>query len=181
LRAPQAGRGSEPTQIQISIAGLGRAEEQQRGRGLRAEEPETPSLWALVEDPAMRSESTLQMLEQLSEYVDVFPIPPEEYANYLASLTHKTLSPPWVLLFGDLHVLSQDKMLSELQYWPWLKKVLFSTHDNFEMLKISVNACGPDYHVSLPEDPSRIVARILELIGEVQIAKKMYRERLGSF
>jgi len=107
-----------------------------------------PSAWVLTDDPGI-DDGFAAMLRQHNG-LEVTLLDGAERALAVASLRTGMVVAPWVVFFGDLHVILQDELLEMLGVTAETSKVLVSTHLNAEMLQTSVNFCGVDHSLVRP-------------------------------
>ena len=78
------------------------------------------------------------------------------------ALVEGKIKQPWVVLFGDLHVILQHRLLPTLRRVDITQRVLISAKLNAQMLEAAVNFCGVDRHLILPVE----IVELSELIEE---------------
>lgn len=110
----------------------------------RMELLEQPEVWALVDDPAFRLPETEQLLAELEDRYMVLRLDAAAAAAVLAQLQAGARALPWVVLFGDLHVILGEPLVAALGQRGELSRVLVSTHLNVEMMHSTVNLCSLD-------------------------------------
>lgn len=130
---------------------------------------EQPSVWVLAGDPGVNRPEVRDALAKVGG-CDVKILTEEARGPMLALLEAGELGAPWVLVFGDLHVLLEDPLLASTAASGETARMLVSSHANAELLQSTVNACGLDYQVCLPaavddiaDGVRRMLVRSLEL------------------
>jgi serine/threonine protein kinase len=81
---------------------------------------------------------------------------------------------PWVVVFGDMHVLLEDDLLMELANSAETLTVLISAHLNVEMLQTAVNATGLRRHICLPQEPAAIVEAVDEVVQRARVIRQHF-------
>ena len=81
---------------------------------------------------------------------------------------------PWVVLFGDLHVLLGEPLLEYLAPTTEVGRVLVSSHPNFELLESSTNGCGLDGEIGVPTSPERVLEVVGRAMGRVATRRARY-------
>ena len=120
----------------------------------------TPTVWVLTGDPTTEHLIVEEAVSLLSPRCEVSLLSPEARESQLARFLEGRARPPWVVVFGDMHVLIQDALLSKLRWYPETTKVLLSSHLNPELLQTTVNFVGLDQHLTLPSDARKLVAAV---------------------
>lgn len=119
-------------------------------------------VWVFPDDPALQHRGVLPFLKvELAQdrvqfleedhrrviYDHLWPPPPE--------------SAPDVIVFGDMHVLTEDPLLQRLATGIPVHRVLLSTHYNLGLVQAARVFCGFDRHLTLPLD----LAKAREALG----------------
>ncbi len=118
-----------------------------------------PTLWVLTGDPAIRSEVVAEALEAIRQEMEVVLLDEAQREQAIADLEAGRVELPWIVLFGDLHVLLGEPLLARLGACGEISRVLVSTHANVELLQSTINSCGLDQQVCMPfEAPALIGA-----------------------
>jgi serine/threonine protein kinase len=132
------------------------------------------NLWVLAQDPALTRPATQEALAVLKTRFEVSFVPQEEQENLSQRLVSGQVAPPWAVLFGDLQVILENHVLLALREVKESAKILLSTHRNPEMLQQSINFCGLDYHICLPEAPAVIAENIEDVMRRARGARLRY-------
>lgn len=132
----------------------------------------TPSAWVLTDDPGI-DDSFVAMLRQHAG-LEVTVLDGAERALAVASLRSGAALPPWVVFFGDLHVILQDELLDLLGVSAECSKVLVSTHLNAEMLQTSVNFCGVDHSLVRPCTQQGLDQTLDQMIERGRTIRRQY-------
>ena len=106
--------------------------------------PEEPVIWVLSDDPAMRTANTQTMLGALRRRYEVRELSIDARQKLSETLNQGEVASPWVVLFGDLHIILGDPLLEALNKQHLVARVLLSTHLNAELLHSAINACSLD-------------------------------------
>ncbi len=133
-----------------------------------------PSVWVLSDDPAIRNPLVTVALAELQERVDLQVITAERCAELRVLLQEGKILPPWVVVFGDLHVMLGEELLTQLSESAEVSRILISTHANAEMLQESINACGLDQQVCLPAEPDEVATAIDEMLARSHRQRGQY-------
>ena len=133
-----------------------------------------PRIWLLEDDPAMTHGITRQAAAHLGERYEVRALGRADRELAVAELRSGRTTPPWVIVFGDLHVLLEDELLEYLSSSAEMSRMLISTHQNLELLQTSINNAGLDYHVTLPTTPKAIEEGVDLLVQRTQTLFRHY-------
>ncbi|GEM_PF-3219410 len=136
-----------------------------------------PSVWVLAGDPAIRSMTVTIALAELQERVDLRVLAEDECGEIGEQLQAGTVLPPWVVVFGDLHVILGERLLFLLADSAEVSRILISTHANAEMLQETVNACGLDQQVCLPAEATELTDSIDLMIARA-LRQRAHYDRL---
>lgn len=128
--------------------------------GARAEEvsaslSEAPSVWILTEDPALDFEF-LQRLRRLTAHYSVAEVVPSEAGAWADALASGAVRQPWLVVFGDIHVIVQNPLLATLRDLSITQRMLVSARLNGAMLEAAVNYCGVDRHIVRPVEDAAL-------------------------
>jgi serine/threonine protein kinase len=136
----------------------------------------TETIWVLGDDPAFRKATVRAALADLRSSFDVIDIAPGERDEMIARIRTGEAAMPWAVLFGDMSVLLEDPLLAVLGRAGELSRVLISTHANTELLQQSINFCGLDYQICLPETSEAIFAGVATMIERARAVRSHYDE-----
>lgn len=128
-----------------------------RGRSRR-------TVWVLAGDPAIDRPGVAAVLEQMCSNCRLEVLDGPTCAQRAASSTLLDDAPD-VLVFGDLHVILQDELLSKLRLAPEVTRVLLSTHHNDDLVDAARAFCTVDRHVVLPESGAVLAADLSAATG----------------
>ncbi len=112
---------------------------------------ENPSIWILSGDPAV-DQVFIERVRTVASHYDIIEISRDDAAREAKALLAGEVQPPWLVLFGDLHVIVQSRVLHALRDMPASQRLLISAKLNGQMLEAAVNFCGVDKHMVLPVD-----------------------------
>lgn len=130
-----------------------------------------PSIWLFGDDPATRDPAVERAAAVLGERYEVVVLGSEQREERLEALVAGTLSAPWVAVFGDLHTLVQDRLLTHLRNEVETSRMLLSTHLNSKMIQTSVNFAGLDQHLSLPSEGAELVASMEKMVERARLVR----------
>ena len=140
-----------------------------------------PTIWFLTGDPALRKPPMTDVLLQLRATLRVEEITADHRAALAARLCEEEEVPPWVVVFGGMHVILEDPLLAVLSRTPEVSRLLVSTHANQELLEGAINFCGLDHHITLPAEPDAVASAIDRLVQRTGAARRYYDDlRLGA-
>jgi hypothetical protein len=91
-----------------------------------------------------------------------------------ARLRDEQEHPPWVIVFGGMHVILEDPLLAALAQTPEVSRLLVSTHANAELLDAAINFCGLDHHVTLPAPAEAVRAAVDRMVSRAGAARRYY-------
>ncbi len=117
-------------------------------------------IWVLADDPALRGQALRSVLQEVGEETELSFLSTRRRAEIASAVCTDRLAPPEVLVFGDMHVLLADPVLSALGSAPDVRRVLISTHYNAELLQEAESFCRVSTHVVLPATPQGVVERV---------------------
>ena len=131
---------------------------------LELESTKAPTIWLFTEDPATNHASVSMAAAALGQEFELHSLNAADREALLPRLIAGHVKPPWVAVFGDMHVLVQDPLLARLRWTPGMSRVLVSTHLNAEMLQTTANFAGLDRQITLPAEPDDIFAGIERMV-----------------
>ena len=162
------GERSDMTSGMWSVAGV------QKATGTALRSARTPSVWVLTEDPALNQPCMRLAMAQLAGRYDLRLLDAAERQAVVRDFMKGTEEAPWVLLFGDLHVILQDELLSTLRGTAETSRLLVSTHLNPDLLQSTVNFAGLDHHVSLPVEVEDVVQAVDRMVDRARAIRHHY-------
>ena len=133
-----------------------------------------PTLWFLTGDPALSRPHVVDSLLQLRASMRVEGIPEHYRAALAARIRSGEEQPPWVVLFGGVHVLREDPLLEVLASTPEVARLLVSTHVDVELLEAAIRFGGLDHHVSLFSEPEGLVPAVGRMVTRAGAARRYY-------
>jgi serine/threonine protein kinase len=133
-----------------------------------------PTIWVLAGDPAVRNPAVLEALGVLRGTTHVLEIPADQRESLAASLTGEDASPPWLVMFGGMHVILEDPLLAALARVPDVSRLMVSTHASSELLDAAINFCGLDHHLTLPAVPEQVRDSIDRMVQRSGAARRYY-------
>jgi hypothetical protein len=133
-----------------------------------------PIVWVLTDDPALRKSPVTEVLLGLRATMRVEEIVGEHRAALALRLRGEQELPPWVIVFGGMHVILEDPLLAALAQAPEVSRLLVSTHANAELLQAAVNFCGLDQLVTLPAPAEQVRAAIERMAERAGAARRYY-------
>ncbi|PIV99387.1 MAG: hypothetical protein COW42_11160 [Deltaproteobacteria bacterium CG17_big_fil_post_rev_8_21_14_2_50_63_7] len=141
-----------------------------------------PSVWILAGDPALDDTHVARLVKATAHYrVLVLDREKARATAESVKLGHAKL--PWVVIFGDLHVILQVTLLNALRELPTTQRILVSAKLNAQMLEAAVNFCGTDRHLLLPMDEETLAETIEEHMAkcrrQLQRSELLEAQRLG--
>ncbi len=131
-------------------------------------------VWALLGDPAMDKPELGEALRQLSDKVDVRTLDDEGRVMLHSESSKDEFEPPAVVVFGDMHVLLGDALLTKLAEFGETMRMLVSTHANVELAQSTINSIGLDYQVTLPATAEEIVESVNAAIARALARRQHY-------
>lgn len=133
-----------------------------------------PVVWVLSGDPALRKPPMTEVLLGLRRTMRVEEIAAEHNAALAERLRDETELPPWVVVFGGMHVILEDPLLAALARAPEVSRVMLSTHANAELLAAAINFSGLDQQVTLPAPADEVRAAIERMVTRAGAARRYY-------
>ena len=133
-----------------------------------------PVVWFLVGDPALRKPPVTEVMQRLRSTVRVEEISSDQGAMLAARLRGEEELPPWVVVFGGMHVILEDPLLALLARAPEVSRVLISTHANLELLEGAINFCGLDHQITLPAAPAEVLSAVDRMVARSGAARRYY-------
>lgn len=134
---------------------------------------ETPSVWVFTGDPGVDQGPVREAIAVLAEHYRVEELDAQRRERKRIDFV-SGYPPPWVIVFGDLHVLLGEPLLEEARRMGETSRLLVSTHENWELLDTSVNACGLHAQVCLPAAPEQIVGSVQRMVRRSFEARRRY-------
>lgn len=116
----------------------------------------TPSLWVLQGDPALRREEVIDGLQLCEDAYAVRWVNEDQGDDLAMKMKQRHVTPPMLIVFGDMHVLLEDPVLLHLGTNPNVVRILVSTHMNDELLEEATAICTVDGYLALPVQPSDV-------------------------
>lgn len=165
VRAASEGRASSPGNPESSSW---------RASQKRLRSTGQPVIWVLTDDPALRKSPLTEVILDLRATMRVEEIVGDHSTALAARLRDEQEMPPWVIVFGGMHVILEDPVLGALAQAPEVSRLLVSTHVNAHMLETAVNFCGLDQHITLPAPAEDVRAAIERMVNRSGIARRYY-------
>lgn len=122
--------------------------------------PPRPTIWAFVDGPEFRRPMVQEALEEIEREVELVRMGRRERDNWLRSLESRSLPAPHAVLFGDIHVLLEDPLLSEIADVVEASRVLISGHVNADLIQTSASQVGLDSFVLADMPVDEILERV---------------------
>lgn len=132
-----------------------------------------PVVWVFCNDPGV-TEETIRLIQSACVGTEVVRIDPEERTQWTDWLLSGHVPEPWLVVFGDLHVILQDDLLYSLAERGEICKMLVSTHLNAEMLHSAANFAGVDHQLVLPVAPLEVTRTVQALLGRSRRIRQRY-------
>jgi CheY-like chemotaxis protein len=104
----------------------------------------------------------------LRERVALREIQAHERAFLAAQLRTRELSPPCVVVFGELPILSEDPLLLALRDLGQSARVFLGTGFDLLMLEQAVNFCGVDRYITEAEAPEGLARAVEDLAARIR-------------
>ena len=131
-----------------------------------------PTLWCLTGDPALHRPAVVEALDSLRGAMRIEEVSADQRERLAVALTDGESQPPWIVLFGGMHVILEDPLLTALAPAPEVSRLMISTHANAEILDAAINFCGMDQHVTLPSSAERVREAILRMTKRSGLARQ---------
>ena len=133
-----------------------------------------PSVWAFDGDPALDRPEVKQALRGLESLCSVRWLDEQARRDAGERLQNHLIDPPWVFLFGDLHVLLNDPLIAVMSSIGEVSRLLISTHANAELLESTINHFGLDLQICLPSTEEDIQAGVRRMIDRTRRLQHHY-------
>lgn len=140
-----------------------------------------PEIWVLQDDPAFRHDRTVKLLSRLTRRYRIKHVGNKEGAALAKAISARKQHLPWVVLFGDLHVIINNPLLAVLRGRSELSRVLVSTHLNAEMMHATINACSLDQQLLCTDEPLEMEQRIRAMVERTRSIRNRHRQRSTPF
>ena len=133
---------------------------------------ENPTLWILSDDAAFRRTEVLEYFSRLTHLCKTEIL--DEEASFLKSndIENGKIQPPWIIVFGGMQVLLQDRLLRQLSKVKETAKFMVSTSPNKELLREAVQWSGVDQIVTLPTSESEIERDVVLTLQQVKRVRR---------
>jgi len=136
---------------------------------------EEPTVWVLAGDPGVNRPEVKDALAKVGG-CEVRVLDEEARRAMLGLVAAGEHGAPWVIVFGDLHVLLEDPLLAAAAASGETTRMLVSSHANAELLQSTVNACGLDHQVCLPAAAEEIAAGVRRMLARSLELRRRYDE-----
>ncbi len=136
---------------------------------------ERPIAWVLAGDPGVDRPEVRDALARVGG-CDVQLLDEAARQQAVEGIEAGTLDAPWVLIFGDLHVLLEEPLLEATSAVGETARMLVSSHANTELLQSTINACGLDYQVCLPAAAEQIAVGVRRMVERSLHLRRYYDE-----
>ncbi len=133
----------------------------------------TPTVWVLTGDPGI-NEDLLGVIRMACLKTDLITLGPEERATWCQRLLDQEVPEPWLVVFGDMHVILQDDLLYSLAERGETTKLLISTHLNAELLQEATNFSGIDHHFTHPIERVALTQAVQDLLSRSRHMRRRY-------
>lgn len=133
-----------------------------------------PTVWVMTGAPSIGQVAVQTALAQLAKEVDLRFLDEKSRAAMRVELQQRRIAPPWVLLFGDLHALLGDGLLTDLACEGETMRMLVSSHVNLELTQATINTTGLDWQVCLPCSVREIMGAVMELVERCGRRRRYY-------
>ncbi len=135
---------------------------------------ETPTVWVLSGDPGTDQPAINGVILAATARYNVRVLDADARSGVLPRLQSGNCTAPWVLVFGDLHVLLEDELLRALCTTGETSRLLVSTHGNFELLSSTVNSCGLHAQACLPVAPADLHDQLERMVTRARTVRQGY-------
>lgn len=133
-----------------------------------------PNIWVLADDPGTDDPSVRSAMQAVSGTAEVTFLDEVARTRAREDLLAGTIAPPWVLVFGDMHVLLEDELLRLLRDHGELSRLLVSTHLNAELIQTTVNYCGLDQSLLASQPKSEFTTAIEAMVERTRHIHRYY-------
>ena len=133
-----------------------------------------PSVWAFEGDPALDDPGVRQALDELGEHSTILWLNETARRDTNKKLQDQAIDPPWVFVFGDLHVLLKEPLMETLSAIGEVSRLLISTHANIDLLESTINNYGLDQQVCLPASGDDIRFAVRDMIERTRRLQHQY-------
>lgn len=112
--------------------------------------------WVFPDDPALQRPGVLPAVQNgLGDRCRIEVVTADTRPG-LSQQAYERDEWPDTVVFGDMHVLLEDRLLRAVATRPGVYRVLVSTHHNPDLVRVAEAYCGFDRHLTLPLLPSEI-------------------------
>ncbi|MEZ4300485.1 MAG: serine/threonine-protein kinase [Polyangiaceae bacterium] len=131
-----------------------------------------PVIWCLTGDPALRRPCVIEALDSLRGAARVEELSADQRSSLATSLAAGDTPPPWVVVFGGMHVILEDPLLAALSTEPEVSRIMVSTHQNAEILEGAINYAGLDQHITLPSNATLVREALTRMVSRSAAARR---------
>lgn len=134
---------------------------------------ETPSVWLVAGDPATDDADLRSVLEALSDQYRVRILHDEDTEEARQEYLHGG-SPPWVLVFGELHAWTGEPIVTDAGRHGESARLVVSKHADSCRLSRTINACGVHAQLCLPASGARVRHVVERAIAAARGMRRRY-------
>lgn len=148
------------------------------------------SVWVFDGDPTVGRSKIPEALVALGAQVEVRHLGEADRELAHEELVSGRVSPPWLVVFGPLHVVLGEPLLKVLRTTPETSRVLVSSDADFELLQRSVNDVGLDAQLFESADRNDVLSTLDSMVTRtrmitegydaVRLQLRRFRDELGQ-
>src|SRR5690606_29759610 len=126
------------------------------------------TIWVMDGDPSFELPVMTDALAELSSNFEVRRLGEADRELAIEELTSGRITPPWVVLFGGIHVLVEEPLLKVLATSAEVSRMLLLGGSSYELLQKTINDVGLDHYLCAPQSAEHIVESITKLIARTR-------------
>jgi len=135
---------------------------------------EQPTIWVLCDTPSTTAPTLRAAFDLVAKRFEVRFLDDDSREQVRLDVQQGRERLPWIVVFGDVHVLLGDTLLEDLAAHGETMRMLISSHSDLALAQSAVNATGLDHRICLPVREHRIIEAVSSLLGRCARRRRYY-------
>jgi hypothetical protein len=131
-------------------------------------------VWVLSDDSALRCEPLSRALDELSSDCEIVRLGPVEQARCFTQLETGECQPPWLILFGAMHVRRAEPLLGYLASCRELCRLLVCERLDADALRVAARNFGVDGCITASGDEASVLGQLSQLLERARSKSHHY-------